>query len=114
MANGTVQVFTVTIASGASTSAEVDLGRGFAKVYIDQTATESAMFSAAPAAAGTHKFLKYPVVSGLSTPATCTVGTACSGSLVDVSVLAGVRFVKVIASNTITDGATVKLYGADV
>lgn len=114
MAIGAVQVYTFTIASGTSTSSERDLGRGFARVYIDQRATESVMFSAAPAAGGTHKFLKYPVASGLSAPATCTVGTACSGYLVEVGPLAGVRFVKVIASSTIADGSSVYLYGSDI
>lgn len=115
MAIGKFSVYSMAIVSGTNSTAEVDLGRGYSKVMIDNAgATESCMFYAAPAAGGTYRLIKYNVASGMSAPQTVTVGTACSGSLVEVTQLQGFRFVKVATSGTIADGGSVRLYCADV
>ena len=119
MAIGSAQQFAIAIASGASTSAEIDLGRGYSKVIYDPTGVGgSSMFFAAGVASavgGTYRQVKYPIASGMSAPQTCTVGSAASGSWVDVSAaLAGIRFVKIAADATITNGATVELICSDV
>lgn len=112
---GNVRVFNLVIASGASTSAEVDLGRAYTKVIYDCTgAAGSSMFFAAPVAGGTYRQVRYPVASGLSAPQTATVGSANSGSLLEVPTLAGLRFVKVAADATIANGVTLKLYCSDI
>jgi hypothetical protein len=115
MAIGKFSVFTVSIASGASTSTAIDLGRGYSRVIYDCAgAAGSSMFLSAPTATGTYKAIKYPVASGMSAPQTCTVGSACSGWLVEVTALAGHQYIKVAADGTIADGATLKLFCSDI
>jgi hypothetical protein len=93
--------FTATFASAASITGEVDFGQGFDKVMFDNTGTtQSVHFQIAPSiggVAGTYRMAKYQVISGLSAPQTATVGTATSGSFVQVTALEGARFVKVVA-----------------
>ena len=115
MAIGKVSAFNVVIASAASTSNELDLGRGYQRVVFDSTgALGQTQFLAAPASGGTYRLIRYPVLSGMSAPQTCTVGSAMSGSLVEVTPLQGLRFVKVAATGAIADGATLKIYCSDV
>lgn len=115
MSIGAVRVFDVSIASGVSTSAAIDLGRGYGMVYYDCTgAGGSSQFYAAPTLAGTYRALRYQAVSGVSGPQTATIASSMSGSLVEVTVLKGLQFVKVEATGTIANGATLKLYCADV
>lgn len=102
--------FDVSIASGASTSTALDLGGGYRKVMFDPTgAAGSTMFFAADSFSGTYKQVKYSIASGMSAPQTCTVGSAVSGSWVEVPALVGLRFVKVAATGTVADGTTLKL-----
>lgn len=115
MAIGKVSVYAAVIASGASTSAEVDFGRGYAKVIYDCTgAAGASQFFAAATTGGTFRPVNYPVLSGMSTPQTCTVGSGMSGALVEVTPLAGLRFVKVAATGTIANGMTLYFYGSDI
>jgi hypothetical protein len=115
MPTGDVRVFNVSIASAASTSTAIDLGRGYNKVVYDPTGAGGAsMFFAAPTATDTYRQIRYEVTSGMSAPQTATVGSALSGSLVEVPALRGLRYVKVAATGTIADGATLKLYCSDI
>lgn len=119
MAHGRCQSFDAVIASAATTSAEVDMGTGFARVYVNIAGAVSTdvSFQAAPpttSGAGTYKFLKYGVASGVTAPATALVGSACSGFFVEVPPLAGHRYIKVVARSSVADGATIKLIGSDV
>ena len=115
MAIGSVHKFAVAIVSGTNLSAEIDLGRGFSKVIFDITgATEPCMFYAAQSSGGTFRLVRHPVLSGMSAPQTCTVGTACSGSWVEVTPLQGFRYIKVATSGTIANGSTAALLCADV
>src|SRR5688500_8827229 len=109
MSIGKVSAFDVSIASGASTSTAIDLGRGYNKVVYDCTGAGGAsMFFAAASFTGTYKQIRYPIASGMSAPQTATVGSAMSGSLVEVPELKGLQYVKVAATGTVADGATLK------
>ena len=115
MATGKVSVFDLVIASAGSASPVVNLGRGYSKVLYDCTgAGDSSMFYAYPTATGTRKLVRHPVLSGMSAPQTCTVGSAVSGSLVEVTPLQGVQFVQVIVTANVANGATLRLYCSDV
>jgi hypothetical protein len=115
MAIGTVSKYNLVIASGGSASTMLDLGRGYAKVIYDCTgATDSSMFYSTDVAGGTRKLVRYQVVSGLSAPQTLTVGSACSGSLVEVTPLAGLRYVQVVVTAGVANGATLELICSDV
>lgn len=118
MGHGAHTVYNANIISGTSGSSEIDFGRAFTKVCIDPTgAAGSVMFQVAPCAlgsAGTYRLLKYNVASGMSAPQTVTVGSAVSGSIVEVPSLAGYRFVKVVTDSTFADGLTLKLICSDI
>jgi hypothetical protein len=115
MAIGGFAVFPVTMLSGGSASSMKDLGRAYMKVMYDCTgAGDASMFKTADTATGTARLVRYPVLSGMSAPQTCTVGSACSGSIVEVTPLAGLRFVQIVVTAGVTDGATLKLYCSDV
>lgn len=112
------QSFDAVIASATTTSAALDLGAGFTKVYVDIAGAVSTdvSFMAAPPAnsgAGTFRFLRYPIASGVTAPITALVGSVCSGYLVEVPVLAGQRYIKVVARSSVVDGATIKIIGSD-
>lgn len=117
MGYGAQTSYNYVIASGTSTSSEVDLGRGWERVMVDPTGIGgSTMFQVAPVvlgASGTYRLLKYNVSSGMSAPQTITVGSAVSGSIVEVPGLAGHRFVKVVADATIANGLTGKIIVSD-
>jgi hypothetical protein len=117
MAHGLTQYFPVTFTSGSSLSSGLNLGRGFARVRIDIAgATQSCHFQGAPSVlgeAGSYSLIKYSVLSGMSAPQTATVGTATSGSYVEVP-LAGLQFIKVAAPGGVADGATLKLICSDL
>jgi hypothetical protein len=114
MGYGVSQYFPVTFTSGASISSDIALAGGFTKVYINVAgATNSVHFQAAPSvlgSPGTYALVKYAVASGLSAPQTATVGTAASGSWVEVP-LAGFPYIKVVNVGGAADGATLKILG---
>lgn len=115
MAIGGVRVFELVIASGASQSATRDLGRGYAKVIYDCTgAGDSTHFLAARSASGTLRVVRHAVASAMSAPQTATVGSACSGSLVEVDALAGLQFVRAVVTAGVANGATLLLYCSDI
>ena len=118
MAHGISQYHTATFTSGGSLSSDVALGRGFTRVLINIAgATNSVHFQAAPSVAGapgTYAQVKYPVLSGMSAPQTATVGTATSGSWVEVPSLAGHSYIKVVNVGGAADGAVVKIIASDL
>jgi hypothetical protein len=114
MAHGAISVFNVTIASGATLSSEVDLGRSWAKVYIDPTGAASEVrFQAAASSGGTYRQVYLPQPSSTSTVQTNAwkVASAISGGVIEAP--AGLRFVKVEATAAVANGATLKLYCSD-
>ncbi len=117
MAHGLSQQFTATFTSGGSLSSDVALGRSFARIFINIAgATNSCHFQGAPSVAdapGTYAQLKYPVLSGMSAPQTITVGTATSGSWVEVPI-GGHPYIKVANVGGAADGAILKIIGSDL
>lgn len=117
MGHGLSQYFAATMASGASITSDVNLGRAFTKVYVNIAgATNSCHFLAAPSVSGspgTYSPVKYNVASGMSAPQTITVGTATSGSFVEVP-LGGIAFIKVASVGGSADGAIIKVIASDV
>jgi uncharacterized protein YndB with AHSA1/START domain len=117
MGHGATTTFHVPIASGTSTSSDVNLGRAWHRVLIDPTgAGGEVRFQGAPnsgsANPGTYRTVQWPAaVSG--TAGTATVASALSGSIVEVP-LAGLQWVKVYATGTIANGATLKLICSDL
>jgi hypothetical protein len=116
MGHGANTVFNVTIASAASTSGEVNLGRGWKRVFVDPTgAAAEVRFQAAPCvlgAAGTYRWVQWPAANS-TTAGTATVGSALSGSIVEAP-LGGLQFVKVVCTGTVANGATLKLICTDL
>lgn len=116
MAHGLTQHFVATFLSGGSLTSDVNLGRGFRRVYVNVAgATNSIHFQAAATVLGvpgSYALVKYPVASGMSAPQTATVGTATSGSWVEVP-LAGFQFIKIANVGGAVDGAVLKLIGSD-
>lgn len=116
MAWGVTQQFAATFTSGGSLTSDIDFGRPFKRVYVNIAgATQSCHFQGAAVQLGSpvsYAQVKYPVASGMSAPQTATVGTATSGSWVEVP-LAGFRFVKIAAPGGVADGATLKLIATD-
>lgn len=116
MAHGAVTVFDVVIASGASTSNEVNLGRGWRRVLLDPTGAAAACnFQAAANAlgvSGTYRRVYYPAAAA-GTDTAALVTSAVSGGLIEVP-LAGFQFVKVVLTGTVANGATLKLICADL
>lgn len=113
MGHGACTKFDVTIASGASTSSEIDLGRAWRRVFLDPTgAGGECRFQAAVAAGGTFRMIQWSAANS-GTAGTATVGSALSGSLVEVP-LGGLRHVKVFVTGTVANGVTLKLYGSDM
>ena len=93
----------------------LDLGRGYAKVLYDCTgAGDASMFNATDRSGGTARLVRYPVLSGMSAPQTCTVGSACSGSIVEVTPLAGLRYVQIVVTAGVANGATLELICSDI
>lgn len=115
MAIGGVSVFPVTMASAGSQTSLLDMGRAYAKILYDCTgAGDATHFLTADSSSGTARLVKYNVASGMSAPQTCTVGSACSGSVVEVGPLAGLRYIKIVVTAGVANGATLKIYGSDV
>jgi hypothetical protein len=117
MAHGVTQHFTATFASGASVTSDIAMGRGYSRVYVDITSgpLTSVHFQAAGSILGqpgTYRQVKYPVASGLSAPQTITVGTATSGSWVEVP-LGAAPYLKVAAPGGVADGGTIKIIASE-
>lgn len=116
MGHGASKYFTATFTSGGSLTSDVNFGQGFARVYFNCAgATNSCHFQGAPnvlGSPGTYAPIKYNVASGMSAPQTITVGTATSGSWVEIPI-GGFQFVKVANVGGAADGGTVKFIVSD-
>lgn len=114
MSLGPIRPYTVTIASGATLSAEIDLGKAWSKVYLDPTGAASEVrlqaAAVASAAGGTYRQIYYQNVASTSA-GILKVGSAVSGGLVEVAL--GAQFVKVETTAAVANGATLKLICSD-
>lgn len=108
-----VTAISVTMASGATLTGEIQFGRSFSRVYIDPTdANSEVRFQAAVAAGGTYRQVLLPQ------PATSTVqsniwkvASAASGSMIEAP--AGLRFMKIETTAAVANGATFTLICSD-
>jgi len=108
------RVFSVTIASGATLSSEIDLGRLFQKVYIDPTGANSEVrYQAAEKASGTYRQVYLPQAAGTSTVQAniWKVASAVSGGVIEGPT--GLRYLKIETTAAVSDGATLKLICGD-
>lgn len=113
MSHGPISVFSVSVASNATTSSEADLARAWKKVYLDPTgAGAEVRLWASDTSGGTLRQVYLPQ------PATSTVqaniwkvGSAVSGGLIEIA--GGIRFMKFTVTATAADGATLKVYCSD-
>lgn len=114
MAHGAITAFNVTIASGATLSSEVDLGRSWARVYIDPTGAASEVrFQAAAASAGTYRQVYLPQPGTSTVQANIwKVSSGISGGVIECP--AGIRFLKVETTAAVANGATLKLICSDL
>lgn len=113
MAHGAYSVFSVTMTSAATLTGQVDLGRTWAKVYIDPTNAKSEVrFQASPTSGGTFRQVYLPQ------PGTSTVqvniwkvASGISGGMIEAP--AGLRYMKIETIDAVADGVTFKLICSD-
>jgi hypothetical protein len=113
MGHGIYVVYNATIASGATLSSEIDLGRSFARVMIDPTGAASEVrFQAAATSGGSYRQVYLPTVN------TSTVGSniwkvssAISGGMIEAP--PGLRYMKIETTAAVANGATLKLICSD-
>lgn len=114
---GQHKVYTGTIASGASISNEIDLGRTYRTVYLDSDglgANASIYIShAASGSSGTYNQLYHPNVntSTAQAPNAFVITSALSGGVVPLP--DGIRFLKVAVTATAANGANFRLICSD-
>ena len=114
MAHGAVTVFQTTIASAATLSSELDLGRAWNRVYIDPTGANSEVrMQAAATSGGTYRQVYHPPINS------STVGnnifkipSATSGGITEIP--GGFRFIKIEATAAVTNGNTFNLICSDM
>lgn len=114
MGHGAYSVFNAVIASGATLSSEVDLGRSWTKVYIDPTgAAAEVRFQAAAATGGTYRQVYLPQDPMTSTVQTniWKIASGASGGMQEAP--AGFRYMKVETIAAVTNGVTLKLICSD-
>lgn len=113
MSHGPNSTYQVIIASNATTSAELDMGRVWKKVYLapNSCGAEVRML-ACESSGGTFKSVYLPQ------PATSTVqanlwkvATGVSGGVIEIA--AGFRYMKFTVTATAANGTTFVVYGAD-
>lgn len=116
MSYGPIQVFTCGIASGASTSSYIDLGKSFRQLAINAvTMSTGAMITVygCDSATGTYGPV-YQKVFNTATSAylSITVGTATSGGwcVIDAP---PVRYIEFITSAVVSGGVSITVIGSD-
>lgn len=113
MSHGAISVFSPVIASAATLSAEIDLGRSWKRVYIDPTGAASEVrFQAAASSGGTYRqvYLQQPTSSTVQSNI-WKVASGVSGGIIEAP--AGLRFFKVETTATVANGVTLKLICSD-
>lgn len=116
MSYGPSQVFTGTIASGASTVTSIDLGtKGYSRVFAEVgTMSTNAALTVFGSSDGTNF---KPVFERVNTAPvqyqTLTVATGTIGGIADLTGIAGIRYAQFQASAVISGGCTIKLICVD-
>lgn len=114
MGHGIYAVYSGTIASNATASSELDLGRAWNRVYIDPTNLGAEVrFLAAPLSGGTYRQVYMPQAGSTSTVQSnlWKVATAVSGGIQEAP--PGLRYIKVVVTATAANGASFTVYCSD-
>lgn len=98
--------YAVTMASGATLTAELDLGSYFTNLYLDCTGAASEIrLQAAAAAGGTYRQVYHPSINSSTVGVNIfKISSAASGGFVPIP--AGIRFLKVETTATVSNGLT--------
>lgn len=114
MSHGALSIFNATMASGATLTSEVDLGRSWARVYLDPTGAASEVrFQAAATSGGTYRQVYLPQPGTSTVQANIwKVSSGISGGLIEAP--AGLRYIKVETTAAVANGASFKLYCSDL
>lgn len=113
MGHGVACKFTVTMASGATLTGSLDLGRAYGKVYLDPTGAASEVrIQAAAASGGTFRQVYHPSINSSTVGANMfKIPSSVSGGLIEIP--NGLRFIKVETTATVDNGATFTLIASD-
>ena len=114
MSWGAIKQVAVTMTSGATLTAEVDLGKSWKRIYLDMTGAASevrlqaSVFASANA--GAYRQVKYPAVNS-TTAGNVLIGSALSGGIVEVP--AGYQYLKIETTAAVANGCTFNLVCTD-
>lgn len=106
---------TVSMASGNSLSAELDLGRGYPTIYLEISSTPSQsehQIYAAAVASGVFNPVYQPSVNSSTVSNNIyKIGSGITGALVPIP--GGLRHIKVYATAAMTNGAAYRIHVGD-
>ena len=109
---GYAAIYTVSMASGDSLTSALDLGRAFGTIYVEIASTPSNSehrVRAAATLAGTYNTVYHPAINSSTVAVNpYVIPSTVTGALVPVP--GGLRFMKIIASAAMTNGATYRIY----
>lgn len=120
MGYGPISVFSGTIASGASTSGEINLGRAWSQVYLNYGTMSTAMNMTVFAASGssgsgaTYRVVYQPPINSATVACsvftiTSTVGVA--GGIVPIP--SGFQYIKAVLTGVVSGGLSVSVICSD-
>lgn len=115
MTYGPVQVFTAGIASGASTSSHIDLGKSFSRISVNAiTMSTGAMLTVygSDSSDGTYGPVFEKINSATSAYNSLTVGTATSGGWCQLDAPA-MRYIKFVTSAVVSGGVSITVVASD-
>lgn len=113
MAWGADAYFSATVASGATLSSEVDLGRAWTRLYIDVSGLASEVrFQMSKTTGGTYRQILLPQPSTSTVQANIwKVSSGASGSFIEGP--AGFRYIKVETTAAVANGGSAVIYVSD-
>lgn len=116
MGHGAVTKFFSTMSSAGTTSAEVNLGRNWEKVYLvvpSLTSNSQIHIKASESAGGTFRRICHPAInsSTVSTPNDFAIGSAATNRMVPIP--NGFQYLKVETTATVDSGQTFTIICSD-
>lgn len=120
MGYGPISVFSTTIASGVSTSTEVNLGRAWSQVYFSygtmSTAMNMTVFAAekASGSAGSYRLVYQPPINSATVacvPFTITSTVGVVGGCVPIP--SGFQYIKAVLTGVVSGGLAVNVICSD-
>ena len=116
MSHGLTTVYTSTMASGATMSSEVDLGRAYRTVFLViptmATASNGMYIYSSDASGGTYRAVMHPAINSATVGDNVyTIASALTNAVVPIP--AGLRFLKVNTDATVANGCSFKIICSD-